>query len=194
MNKRIKFLAVTILLIIIGGYIYFGESPNSTEAKIKNSIEGYYDCFYSAWMNWEPSNCDEYLDLSSIQSYNKTIVLKVIIEQGRYAAEKKYTSQETLDSREIYELIYEYVQVDVDGDHAEVKVDIQQGQVSGRPAYPYFVTFGENIFHLKNISGKWLIQSHDYPYMDKEFIERSRTEKIIFDLRKIHDNVDRDYQ
>lgn len=163
------------------------------EDKIKQTIEGYHAKSYDMWFSLKMGDLSQYLDLESVQSYNKTIVLEEIIESWKYAIEKGYVSEEEKAIRKKHRLYYKYNSIEITGDDAEVNV-VLSGETSGMPVYPMVIRLGENIFKLRKVGDSWLIYEHDYIGEGGFLYERSKTEKLELDIEKVRQAVDRDYQ
>ena len=114
--------------------------------QIKKVIENYYAESYSIWMNLEMEDLSKYLDLESVQCYNKTVALEKNIEKWKYTIEKGYFE----GKRERHKIDFKYNAIEITGNDAVVKV-ILSGETSGMPAYSFFVSFGENTFKLKKM-------------------------------------------
>ncbi|WDV45382.1 hypothetical protein PV797_17910 [Clostridiaceae bacterium M8S5] len=153
---------------------------------IKETIKNYYAKSYDMWMNLDYTDLSNYLDLDSIQSYNKTIALQEAIERWTYSIKKGYYK----GKRERHKVFYDYKSININND--EATVDVILSPEKGVCAYPLFICLGENTFNLVKSNNIWLISSHDYS--DAYFYERSKTKKIKFDIDKIHREVDRDYK
>lgn len=163
------------------------------EDKIKQTIEGYHAKSYDMWFSLKMGDLSQYLDLESVQSYNKIIVLEESIEMWKYAIEKGYVSEEAKAIRKKHGLYYKYNSIKIAGDNAEVKV-VVSGETSGTPVYPMVIRLGENIFKLRRVGDSWLIYEHDYIGEGGLLYERSKTEKLELDIEKLRQAVDRDHQ
>lgn len=180
-----------IFFIITFMFCLYGCSTNNKPAKtekenIKETIENYYAKSYDMWMNLNFGDLSNYLDLNSIQSYNKTIALKQNIEKWKYSIDKGYYK----GKREKHKIFFDYKSININND--EATVDVILSPEKGICAYPFFICLGENTFELVKSNDTWLISSHNYS--DIYFYERSKTQKIKFDKDKIHQEVDRDYK
>jgi len=182
-NKRF-FLVMIVFLLSLG---LFGCQTNTEENQIKQTIQGYYTKSYDMWINLKVEDLSNYLDLESIQSYNKVIALEENVEKWRYAIEKDYFQGQ----REKHDLSFKFNSIDINNNEAIVEVAII-GESSGTPAYPFFVHLGKNTFKLKEVDDNWLIYEHDYE--SNYFYEKSKTEKMHLDIEKIHQEVERDHK
>ncbi len=180
--RRILFVVLIALLLFFGC-----EFKKTDEEQIRNTIEGYYAASYDMWWNLKIEDLSAYLDLSSVQCHNKIVVLEENIEKWKYAIKKGYYKGQ----RERHEIFYDFDLIEINGDEAQVKVNLS-GETTGTPAYPFFVSLGDNTFKLRKSDGKWLIYSHEYT--DAYFYEKSTTEKLELDINKVHDEVERDYR
>lgn len=181
--KRYVYIGLTAVFLIL---LLGCNSKKTEEAQIRSTIEGYYKASYDMWWNLKAGDLSKYLDLSSIQCYNKTVVLEENIERWKYSIEKGYYKGQ----RERHEIFYHYDYIKINRNEAQVKVNLS-GDYNKKPIFPFFVS-GENIFKLKKVNGRWLIYSHEYN--DNYFYERSVTEKLEFDINKVREEVDRDYK
>ncbi|WP_066502148.1 hypothetical protein [Abyssisolibacter fermentans] len=160
MNTIKKVFIVTISIIFL--LCLYGCNINrvqesTQETTIKNTIKNYYTKSYDMWMKLKIGSLSEYLDLESVQCYNKTIALEENIEKWRYAIEKGYFK----GNRDRHNIDFAYKSIEIADNDAKVKV-ILSGETSGSPAYPFFVSLGENMFKLKKVRDKWLVYDHDY--------------------------------
>lgn len=194
MIKKIKnwksLLLVAILIFATIPISFASEQATKTEENeaIKEVIENYYTESYNMWMNLEPGDISKYLDLESVQSYNKIIALEENIERWKYTIEKGYFQGE----RKRHQIDFKYNSIKITDDKSEVKV-VLSGETSGIAAYPFFVSLGENVFKLKKTGDGWLIYEHDYN--DVHFYEKSKTEKLEeVDIERIRQEVDRENQ
>lgn len=184
----------TVLLVILSAILFcsntisFADSEKSDSQLIQEVIENYYAESYDMWYSLKMGDLTEYLDVNSIQSYNKMVVLEKTIERWKYGILRGYVSQATIDSRNIHEISYEYSQVQISEDYAEVKVTINPGVEKNTYIYPYFISFGENTFKLIKQNNRWLIQEHDYS--DIVFYEKSKNKKISFDMSELMKKMD----
>lgn len=183
--------AVSILLLCLCACNQnAGTKGETDEDQIKEIIEGYYAASYDMWWDLEMGDLSSYLDLESVQCYNKAITLERSIERWKYKIEKGYYKGE----RERHEIYYDFQFVDISDNEAEAKV-VLSGETSGVPAYPFFVCLGDNTFKLKKEDGRWLIFDHEYD--SPHLYEISKTEKQTFDIddiEDIHEKMDEAYK
>ncbi len=163
------------------------NSNGDDYSAIINVIEDYHEVSYDMWMSLKVGDLSEYLNLESIQCYNKVIAFKENIERWKYGLEKYHSK----DFRERHVIFFKYNSIEIAEDTAVVKVNLS-GETTGQPAYPFFVTLGKNTFILKKKYNNWLI--HEHEYSNYYFYERSKTEKLKLNIEKIHEEVDRDYR
>lgn len=153
--------------------------------EIKTIIENYYNDSYDMWLNLKIGDLSPYLDLKSIQCYNKFTALNRSIDTWKYSIDKGYYK----GKRQKHNINYKYISFKTIGNDIEVKVNLS-GETSGMPAYPFFVSFGDNIFRLAKVNDKWVIYYHDYN--DVFFYEKSRCEKLSYNIETLHTNIDKE--
>lgn len=186
-------LAFSLVFLIGFGSVAYAAEPfqksnlNADNAnEIEDIIKDYYTASYDMWWNLEMGDLSPYLDMEAIQCYNKTITLKSSIMRWKYKIEKGYYKGQ----RERHEIYYDFQSIDISGNEAEVRVDLS-GETYGMPAYPFFISFGENTFKLKKINDTWKIYAHDYD--DVCFYEQSKTERLIYGPVSLKQRIDEDY-
>ncbi|WPX10056.1 M56 family metallopeptidase [Anaerocellum danielii] len=159
---------------------------SETEA-IKSTIEGFYETQYKAYLQMEYIDITPYLDMSKIQNHNKVIALKELVFRRKYTDEKKYCYVEKRHFP--YELHYK--NIELDGNKAKVIIDLE---IKLKEAYPSFISYGENIFELEKLDGKWKITKHIYDkwaLMHYEFYTDQKLPEP--DYEQIKKQIDRDF-
>jgi len=185
-----QLLACIVLPLIFLGLIGCYPSSQRTlaeEARIKQTIEGYYAKSLEMWMSLTMGDLSGYLDLDSVQTYNKVIVLEELIERWKHALKRGYTE----DRREKHKLYFRFDSIEIAGDKAVARVFLS-GETAGMPTYPLFVNLGENTYRLRRVDNRWRINEHNYS--SKFLYERSKTEKLELDIEKIQEEIDREHR
>lgn len=182
---KISFSLVVLLIcsLISSSFVFAETSLDKESADVQKIIENYYSESYKMWMDLKAGDLSKYLDLESIQSYNKAVALEENIQRWKYNIEKNYPK----DFRERHDIFFDYISVKITGDTAIVKVNLS-GETVGMPAYPFFVSLGENIFLLNKKNNSWLISEHEYN--DLYFYERSKSEKISYNINELRNQID----
>lgn len=186
-NNIICLVLFISILLILPSRSYANEFENPM--LIKNNIKAYYEASYDIYLNMEMKPLDEYLDLDSIQSQNKVIILQRSVDTWKYLLEKGYMKQ---DPREKYPIYFDYksIKTDVDKKEAEAIVNITIIVTEKQEAYPMFVSPNENIFKLRLKNDKWVIYEHDY--FDPAF-EVPKDKLIEYSKEKRLREIDEDY-
>lgn len=184
MKKIVAALLIMVLCVgVIGNNAYAVKSDDNES--IKSVIENYYSSSYDMWWNLKMGDLSKYLDMNSIQSYNKTVFLQNDIETWKYLIEKGYFTE----TRERNEVNFDFKAINVTGDTADVTV-VMSGKTSTPAVYPEFVILGENTFKLTKISNRWLITEQNT--LDPNLYNLSKTEKLELNTDKMKKKIDTD--
>ena len=152
------------------------ESPEDT-------IRRYFDECYDYFIKLEVPDLSDVLDMDVIQNKNKVEIFREVVDNWKWYSKEK--EKPLLLEKLEYKLSFK--EVVVDGDTAEVNVELSYGEngvsyedEEGIYSYPHFLTFGLNHFVLKKKEGRWLIISHDNDSYGYDF-DYSRDKEYHYD-------------
>lgn len=163
------------------------QASPTEEQKIEQVVRLYFESSYEQFNALEYPDLSDVLDMSSIQCQNKIELFKDIVDNYKYCMD---TGWDTVVIEKLpYSLTIDFIQIK--GDEADVQFKLKwltehnvfRDEDGSLHLYPFFMTFGTNLFHLNKRSGQWKIDQHDNSGYDYDF-DLSREKLIPYDKEK----------
>lgn len=162
------------------------STVQSEDQTPEETVMKYFEESYDYFLNLQYPDLSDVLDMNVIQCQNKIEIFKEVIDDWKYSIEVRKDPY----ILEKLEYTIQFTEVSIKGNEADIyaKLDYKAESTcfeteDGIYAYPHFMTFGINHFHLNHNSGKWLIDSHDNDAYGYDF-DASRTERYYYDKEK----------